>query len=107
MQGARNVVIVVSRNGVALEQQDDFRAFRIDVRDGLAQDALRHALAPLATLEGAHAWVSEAALRGLPAVRDDAAWQGKLDGMVAYARTRGWVDASGAIRAHIERPGTV
>ena len=97
-------MIVVSRHGVTLEQAEDFRAFRIEVQDDVSGDALRRALNGVAALEGeSHAWVSEAALRTFPAVRDNAEWQKKLDGMIAFARTRGWVNESGAIRAHIER----
>jgi len=99
------VIIVVTRHGIALEQPHDFRAFSIAVADDLTADTLRRALGDFAALQGeSHAWVSEAALRRLAPVRDDRDWQKGLDGMIAYARKHGWVDAAaGTIRAHVVR----
>jgi hypothetical protein len=32
----------------------------------------------------------------------DAGWLGRLDQMLGYAASRGWVNADGAVRAHVE-----
>jgi hypothetical protein len=31
-----------------------------------------------------------------------AAWLEGLDGMIAFAMTKGWTDETGAVRAHVE-----
>jgi len=54
--------------------------------------------------DGDVAWVSEAHLRQWPLLAGDVDWQASLDGMVDFARSRGWVHPeSGRIRAHIKR----
>ncbi|MBV9784356.1 MAG: hypothetical protein JO264_11095 [Acidisphaera sp.] len=99
------MILVVSASGVTVEQAHDFKRFAMAVAGGLEGAELQHALGRLATLaEEDHAWVSETALRSMPGLRDDEAWQKGLDGMIAYARRHGWVDdTTQAIRAHIER----
>lgn len=47
---------------------------------------------------GGHAWVAEDFLRA----QGDEAWRTKLDGMIAFARSRGWYEG-GRIRAHVEQ----
>jgi len=55
------------------------------------------------TFDAGFAWVSEAHLRGWPPLAGDQAWQVGLSAMLAFARTKGWIDpATGRIRAHIE-----
>lgn len=69
-----------------LLEPDDFGGFKVVVRG--ADDA----------------FVSPEALRALAGERGaDAAWLARLDGMLAYAATKGWVrEEDGAIRAHVE-----
>ena len=58
---------------------------------------------PSVTFIGDYAWISEAALRACAPVAENDEWQAGLTSMIAYARTRGWVDPeAGRIRAHIE-----
>jgi hypothetical protein len=50
---------------------------------------------------GAHLWVDAEWLRAQgPSSLD---WGGKLDQMLAYAGRKGWLDARGRVRAHVER----
>jgi hypothetical protein len=51
-----------------------------------------------------HVWVDRAALEALAGdLTQDAAWQRSLESMLTYAASKGWVDESGAIRAHVVR----
>lgn len=55
----------------------------------------------LGRIEGDHIWVNERwFLAQTPAI--DAVWRRSFEAMRDYARSKGWVDASGAVRVHIE-----
>jgi hypothetical protein len=50
-----------------------------------------------------HVFVPVEELRRLAGERaGDPAWEESLEGMVAYARSKDWLDENGAIRAHVE-----
>jgi hypothetical protein len=49
-----------------------------------------------------HTWVDPSGLAALAGRAGDADWQDKLDGMVGYAETKGWLDEQGRLRAHVE-----
>jgi hypothetical protein len=89
---------------VTLVDPDDFRAFHIAVSGGGADDdRLGALLARHGRLDGDHAWITVDAVVALAGRPDDDEWRAGLDGMVAYAREKGfWDEASDAIRAHIE-----
>lgn len=55
-----------------------------------------------------HAWVHPDALADLGGRSEDGAWQDKLAGMIGFADSKGWLDAAGRVRAHVEvqRDGT-
>jgi hypothetical protein len=90
---------------VQIEDRDNFRAFKLVV-DGCRADldAVRSALRGTAELVDADtAWISEDALRHLPGVAQDVAWQQGLTAMIEKARPHGWIDdARKAIKAHVE-----
>jgi hypothetical protein len=53
---------------------------------------------------GDHAWVRTDALRRLAGPIATPEWEGAFAAMLAYARSRGWVDDEhGAVRGHVER----
>ncbi|MEV5843541.1 hypothetical protein AB0M32_16420 [Streptomyces sp. NPDC051985] len=54
----------------------------------------------------AHAWVEPGVLAELAGRAEDLAWRDKLEAMVSYARSKGWADERGRVRAHVE-PATV
>ena len=90
---------------VALEDRDNFRAFKLVVEGGPARfDSARKALSGTAELpDQATAWIYEAALRQRPEVAQDTAWQASLGAMIEKARPHGWIDDTRkAIKAHIE-----
>jgi hypothetical protein len=88
-----------------LLEPDDFKAFKVVVRGGgPSLDAL--AVASGIAKVDEHAWVRVNALRELAGTAATPEWEASLQGMLEYARSKGWVDDElGAIRAHVERPG--
>ena len=98
--------VKVSADGdVALEDRDNFRAFKLVVEGSPDTiDHARRALMGVADVSDKDtAWVFEAALRGWPEVAHDAAWQQGMSAMIEKARPHGWIDESRkAIKAHVE-----
>ncbi len=84
---------------LALEGPANFRQFAIMLSADAPADA---ALARLGRRDGAHIWITPAAIRALLPTPPDRAWEEGFAAMLAFATTRGWVDEAGAIRAHIE-----
>src|SRR5262249_41485786 len=84
-----------------LLERDVFTAFKVVVHGGDP---------PLAETTGVarveeHAWISIDALRELAGEAATSAWEESLQGMLGYARSKGWVDDElNAVRAHVERP---
>lgn len=92
---------------VSLEDAEDCAAFSIvGAAPGTdaANDALRASGIDL-TDDGAHGYVDAATVTSLAAgqVADD--WPERFAGMVAYARSKGWTDDAGRVRAHTEWDG--
>lgn len=67
---------------------DDFASFKVVVVVG------EHIHVPVAELE-----------RLAGAKAEEASWRAGLEGMLRYADEHGWLDASGAVRAHVEVTG--
>jgi hypothetical protein len=99
------IVKLTADRTVVLEDRDNFRAFKVAI-DGQREDiaAIRHALADTAELVDADtAWVSQDALRLMPEVAADTAWQQSFAAMIEKARPHGWIDERRkAIKAHVE-----
>ena len=87
-----------------LLEPDVFTAFKAVLHeDGPAR---ADQLAPLgiARVEE-HLWIPIAKLRELAGSAATREWETSLEGMLGYARSKGWVDDElAAIRAHVERP---
>lgn len=49
-----------------------------------------------------HAWVEPAFLTELAGRCDDEQWRQDLAGMLAHAKSKGWCDDAGRVRAHVE-----
>ena len=49
-----------------------------------------------------HVWLDPTDLAELAGRSDDEAWRSRLTRMLAYAGTKGWLDESGRVRAHVE-----
>jgi hypothetical protein len=89
-----------------LTDTEDFRRFSIRFDPGArGTGGAEAALGRVAPPDGdAAAWVSEEALRRMAPRGGDPEWEAGLARMIAFARSRGWVDEQGGIRAHIEAP---
>lgn len=90
----------IGADGAAsLEEAEDLRRLSIRMSD---TPRARAALAGLGRPDGStHAWIAPERLRAL-ARGVPPGWEGELAAMVSFAGTRGWTDASGALRAHVE-----
>jgi hypothetical protein len=99
--------ITVTRSGhIELQDAGNFRAFKIVDRSEKSLVELAAVLDGLATLtpDGAAAWVDASAVPKLLPSAPTAEWQTSFNSMLAAARKSGWVDeATGAVRAHIEK----
>lgn len=90
---------------VTLEDPGDFRSFSAAVEGSRDLVRLGQVLADagVGRVEGEHAFVLVDAVRRLAAGRVDESWEGGLEAMVAFARSKGWFDPrTQAIRAHVE-----
>ena len=95
------MIVVVSIDGVDLEEADDCGAFKLVGRD-VGPDEVAGALSGFGLFDGEHAWIEQDVLRTLAEgqVADD--WDDRFDAMVTYATGNGWVDEEGRVRAHVE-----
>jgi hypothetical protein len=99
------VDLAATHPAVTLAQPDDCTRFHLQVTGARDPALLASTLAEAGAgrLVGDDAFVRVDAVRALAAGRVDAAWQTDFDGMLDYARTKGWVDDAGeAIQAHVE-----
>lgn len=95
-------VIFDAEGGMKLEAADALDRF--DARSDCPAALIDKALEGIGRRDGeSHVWISQAWL--LSHGPQDPAWRAGLDAMTAYARSRGWVDAAGAIRAHLAPAG--
>lgn len=92
------IVRIDSANPPSLEDADNFRAFKLVCAS--PREACVDAFAQVGRLDGDHLWVDADWIRANG--RQDEEWSAGLGKMIDYAASAGWVDDSGAIRAHIE-----
>ncbi|MEO5898695.1 MAG: hypothetical protein ABIR68_01025 [Ilumatobacteraceae bacterium] len=100
------VVVASSASGepaLTLEQPDDCGAFHLEAR-GIDAGGVATALAKAGagTINGDDAFIAPAVVERLAAGHVGADWAERFAGMLAYAETKGWRDADGAVQAHIE-----
>jgi hypothetical protein len=89
---------------IALAEPHVFDRFAIAVSGDPTPDQVATALEEIARpADDQHAFVSRDVLIRLAGpLGESPDWLEKLDGMVSYARSRGWTDSDDRIRAHIE-----
>ncbi len=89
---------------VRLRRPEDVTAFHVAVHGGPTDDPrLAEVLAAHGRLDGDHAWIGVDAVVALAGDAATEAWRADFDGMVAYARSKGFLSDDGtAIRAHLE-----
>lgn len=95
------MIVVVSQDGVDLEQPDDCTAFHLVGRE-VGPDEVSGAVSGIGYFEGEHAWIEPEVVRTLAEGRVPDDWDDRFDAMVSYASGKGWVDTEGRIRAHVE-----
>ena len=90
---------------VTLEEPDDCAKFQLTVVGGRDLARVFGALVDAAAgrLEADHAYITIDAVRRLAAGRVADDWGERFDGMLGYAKSKGWIDDTGnLIQAHIE-----
>jgi hypothetical protein len=81
---------------------DELRSFAVAVIDTHVRDEAEWPDAVARHEE--HVWVRIDALRALAEPQVDAGWEAGFEQVLAYARSRGWVDDElQAVRGHVER----
>ena len=104
------MIIVITHDHSYIESADD--CTRLHVTAATLDDAAAGAALQSAGLgrqgEPAHVWLAVDALRTTArAAASIPDWDNRFDAMIAFARSRGWLDASGEhVAAHIERSGS-
>ena len=93
--------VVVSIDGVDLEEPDDCSAFHLVARD-VGPEEVQGALSGFGAFEGDHAWIEPEVLCTLAEGRVADDWEDRFDAMRTHATGKGWVDAEGRIRAHVQ-----
>ena len=86
----------------SVEDVANLRQLHVEL-DGVDDETAAAAIASsgLGTLDGDHVWLSIAGLRAAGEPTED--WRTGFDGMIDYARSKGWVDGD-RVRAHVVRP---
>jgi hypothetical protein len=90
---------------VTLEEPEDTQQFHVAVVGGKDWGLVFGALVDAAAgrLEGEDAFITVDAVRRLAEGRVPESWNGDVDKMIEYARSKGWFDdETHAIRAHVE-----
>jgi hypothetical protein len=99
------MIIEISGEGqLVLRDADGFSGFSVRLTGGTFSTSRPELLGRVGVVDGPdHVWIEPATVRSLAGARaQDANWLARSAGMVGYAHSRGWVDASGRIRAHVE-----
>jgi hypothetical protein len=96
------VYVSVSDDEVTLDEPADTKAFKVVVvKDAGVDQALRSG--GWGRLDDGEALISVEAVRRAAAGRVPAGWDEDFEGMLGYARGKGWLTSDGAsIRAHLE-----
>jgi hypothetical protein len=88
---------------VELLEPDVFTAFKVVLYGGGPALAETPGVARVEE----HAWIPIDRVRELAGAGATPEWEESFQGMLGYARSKGWVDDElDAVRAHVERPGS-
>jgi hypothetical protein len=79
---------------------DNFRAFAVVVT---GEPDLGAGLDGLGAVDGDHVFLDPEGVKRLAGERAAGDWGANFDKMIEFARSKGWVDELGRVRAHIER----
>ena len=88
---------------ITLDEADTFTAFHVKAPDRSPQAVADLLGSGAYADEGGNVWIPIARLHELGRTHGGAEWRAGCDGMIAFADSKGWVDAdTRAVRAHIE-----
>lgn len=94
------IIRVLPNGNTVLEDVDNFKAFAVVCAH--LSNLHEPQLSELGHLEDQHFWVDQdwVCRNGRP---EDASWLDEFRKMIAMAANAGWINSSGAIRAHVEQ----
>jgi len=96
------IVQYSSSDGLVLAEAEDFRNFKLLLKD-VCQDRAP-SIEGIAFVDERNALISLELVPTLPGRPDGESWLKSYFAMIEAARKHGWIDAqAGAIRAHVER----
>ncbi|MGH3189225.1 MAG: hypothetical protein ACRDPY_46175 [Streptosporangiaceae bacterium] len=97
------MLIVVSGEGITCLEPDRTDRLQVDVRAGVSDELVRSQLSSLGLMDGTHVWLDVEQIRALSGLADDVHWAERFEGMLRYARNRGWLREAALLRAHLTR----
>lgn len=99
-----HVNMAAASAAIELRERDNFRDLSIRIAGEANTDQLSAILTDYGRLDDdKHAYLNVAALCALAGdALQNNEWQNSFNSMIGYARSKGWVDQHGAVRAHIE-----
>jgi hypothetical protein len=95
------MLIVVSDEGITCLEPDHTDRLQVDVRAGVSEELARSQLSSLGLMDGTHVWLDVKQIRALSGRADDVHWAERFEGMLCYARDRGWLREATLLRAHL------
>ena len=97
------IIRVDTAGEVRVDEHTVFTDFHVEAPVGFSTAELAATMGEGTRPDGGHLWIAEAAVRHWLAGRTDDDWDEGFSGMVAYARSKGWMDEAGTyLRAHLE-----
>jgi hypothetical protein len=89
---------------VTVDEAENLKALSVELR-GCSPRQATGLLGDLGRVEGDHAWLRIGALRAMAPVPRSCSWDERFQQAMAYAKSHGWTDQTGAfVRAHIASP---
>lgn len=91
-------------NQVLLVDADDFTRLSVKLIGITGLEERRRALAQVGqAADHDHVLIDPEALTSLAGTRaEDPAWRASFEGMIGYARSKGWLDDAGRVQVHVE-----
>lgn len=94
------VVVDGANESVFMEDAAALDSLTVELR-ACARERARELLAGFGRIDGGHIWLEITQLRALSPEQHDVDWGTGFDAAMDYARSKGWTDLSGDVRAHI------
>lgn len=95
------IVSLTRPNAPTLLDERNFRALKVEARNGSSADDIASSLGDLGKLEGDHVWLSIDGLKSIGP--NENAWKQSFDEMISYANKAGWVsEDKSLVRAHVD-----